>query len=78
MLLHSRQKRKVICSWVLLGCWAPSAERLEGAGEAMFGWLVSSGGGGGGDSEMYFWCVGYGEICCNTLLLVSRVVIIGK
>lgn len=35
MLLHSRQKRKVICSWVLLGCWAPSAERLEGAGEAM-------------------------------------------
>ncbi len=33
MLLHSRQKRKVICSWAFVG-WA-SAEMLEGAGEAM-------------------------------------------
>lgn len=33
MLLHSRQKRKVICSWAFVG-WA-SAERLEGAGDAM-------------------------------------------
>lgn len=50
MLLHSRQKRKVICSWVLLGCWAPSAERLEGAGEAMVELvvqLVRDGGVGG-------------------------------
>ena len=38
MLLHSRQKRKVICSWVFVGGGAPSAavgERAEGAGEAM-------------------------------------------
>ena len=35
MLLHSRQKRKVICSWAFLG-WA-SAEMLDGAGEAMVG-----------------------------------------
>ncbi len=35
MLLHSRQKRKVICSWALVG--GASAERLEGAGEAMGG-----------------------------------------
>lgn len=39
MLLHSRQKRKVICSWGFFG-WA-SAEMLDGAGEAM----VSSGCG---------------------------------
>ena len=38
MLLHSRQKRNVICSWTFVG-WA-SAERLEGAGDAM----VSGGG----------------------------------
>lgn len=38
MLLHSRQKRKVICSWALVGCWAVAAastERAEGAGDAM-------------------------------------------
>ena len=36
MLLHSRQKRKVICSWALgLVDWWASAERFEGAGEAM-------------------------------------------
>ena len=34
MLLHSRQKRKVICSWAFVVGWA-SAERLEGAGDAM-------------------------------------------
>lgn len=42
MLLHSRQKRKVICSWVFVGGGALSAavgERAEGAGEAM-GWVV--------------------------------------
>ena len=41
MLLHSRQKRKVICSWAFVG-WA-SADMLEGAGEAM----VSGGCGEG-------------------------------
>ncbi len=33
MLLHSRQKRKVICSCCLVGAFA--AELVEGAGEAM-------------------------------------------
>lgn len=33
MLLHSRQKRKVICSWAFVG--RASAEMLEGAGDAM-------------------------------------------
>lgn len=41
MLLHSRQKRKVICSWAFVG-WA-SAERLEGAGDAMVGIAVAVG-----------------------------------
>lgn len=49
MLLHSRQKRKVICSWAFVG-WA-SAEMLEGAGEAMV-----SGGCGKGEGG-----VGFGE-----------------
>lgn len=39
MLLHSRQKRKVICSCCLVGAFA--AELVEGAGEAML--LVSWG-----------------------------------
>ena len=30
MLLHSRQKRKVICSWALVG----ASEAVDGAGEA--------------------------------------------
>lgn len=49
MLLHSRQKRKVICSWAFVG--GASAERAEGAGEAigdfllgLGGWLVAGGG----------------------------------
>lgn len=33
MLLHSRQKRKVICSWVLDAAWGSVAEVVEGAGE---------------------------------------------
>ena len=42
MLLHSRQKRKVICSWILAG--GVSAEAEAGEGEAMGCLSVGCGG----------------------------------
>ena len=41
MLLHSRQKRKVICSWVFEGPFSPVAEVVEGAYEDIVSRLYS-------------------------------------